>query len=54
MPCLYGFTALICILYSKIKEILIVPYRIIVHPANGVGSNSFNGLGFDVECIGVG
>ena len=26
----------------------------IIHPANGVGSNEFNGLDFDVECIWVG
>ena len=26
----------------------------IIHPAKGVGSNGFNGLDFDVECIWVG
>ena len=23
----------------------------VTHPANGVGSNGFNGLDFDMECI---
>ena len=26
-------------------------FYVVIHPANGVGSNGFNGLSFDVECI---
>ena len=38
------------------EKIYIVPKspQSVLHPANGVGSNGFNGLGFDVECIWVG